>query len=238
MRLLVWNCNNGISNRSQIDYFKSFRPDIAILPELKEHNIPLLEPDSFVWRTNNFSNSKPKGLGVLAFNGYMLEELRGDPEMEIYLPIKVSKDVFTFSLLAFWNFYSVPKQGRFKGVKGKNGLEFSAIKFYQELLSGRAIFAGDLNFGPTFFQDEFLEVTKTLESFGQRSLYHHYYNLTPAESRDPTFRSSRKRLHHLDHVFGSVEFVDSLTDFRIEDFANVVLSDHAPLVVDFSFRLV
>ena len=36
MKILLWNCNNGISKQTQIDYFKSFECDLAVIPELKE----------------------------------------------------------------------------------------------------------------------------------------------------------------------------------------------------------
>jgi len=78
VRILSWNCNNGINKTSQIDYFKSSGPDIAIIPELKKSNIGSLSPTSWVWVTNNHSNPTPKGLGVLAFNGFQLTELPRD----------------------------------------------------------------------------------------------------------------------------------------------------------------
>ena len=39
MRILQWNCCNGLGTKPQIEYFKSFECDIAVLPELKESNI-------------------------------------------------------------------------------------------------------------------------------------------------------------------------------------------------------
>ena len=70
MRILLWNTNNGINKSEQINYFKSFECDLAVLPELKEHNIVTLNPTDFIWVTNNHTNPKPKGLGILTFNNY------------------------------------------------------------------------------------------------------------------------------------------------------------------------
>ena len=92
MRVLLWNCNNGLGKKEQIDQFRSFACDIAVVPELKESNIEAIKPDDSVWITNNFGIKKPKGLGVLAFNGWKLEELPRDEDMEIYIPLKLSKD--------------------------------------------------------------------------------------------------------------------------------------------------
>ena len=71
MRILLWNTNNGINKSEQINYFKSFECDLAVLPELKEHNIVTLNPTDFIWVTNNHTNPKPKGLGILTFNNYL-----------------------------------------------------------------------------------------------------------------------------------------------------------------------
>ena len=46
MKILLWNCNNGISKQTQIDYFESFECDLAVIPELKKHNIEKLNPSS------------------------------------------------------------------------------------------------------------------------------------------------------------------------------------------------
>ena len=85
MRVLLWNCNNGLSKQSQLSYFHSFAPDLAIIPELKQDNINLLSPSSSIWVTNNHNNSRPKGLGVLGFNNVTLTKLPADDEMEIFL---------------------------------------------------------------------------------------------------------------------------------------------------------
>ena len=59
-----------------------------------------------------------KGLGILCFNGFQIQELPRDEDMEIYIPVKIKGKGIEFNLLAIWNFYWACKQGRFKGVKG------------------------------------------------------------------------------------------------------------------------
>jgi|GEM_PF-3410052 len=232
MRILLWNCNNGISHDSQIEYFNSFSPDVAIIPEIKKTNISKLNPSSHAWVTNNFTNPSPKGLGILAFNGFGITELERDEEMEIFIPVKIHKKDFSFNLLAVWNFYTACKQGRFKGVKGVKCLEYSALEHYKNLLSDPCLVAGDWNLGPTFAQDAFLKIVNILEANGLKSLYHKFNNIPLTESLNPTFRSSRKTLHHLDHMFGSKYFYDNILNFKVEPFEKVILSDHAPLIVE------
>ena len=69
MRVLLWNCNNGLGCSEQVEQFHTFHCDIAIIPELKAHNLDALEPEDSVWVTNNLGKLKPKGLVVLTYNG-------------------------------------------------------------------------------------------------------------------------------------------------------------------------
>jgi hypothetical protein len=237
MRIISWNCNNGINKEAQLEYFKSFEPDIAIIPELKQKNIELLNPKDAVWVTNNHSNPSPKGLGVLSFGDYRLKQLPRDEDMEIFIPLRVSGGNMTFNLLAFWNFYSACKQGRFKGVEGPGCLEYAALEHYKPLFQDPAIMAGDLNFGPTFSQIEFLKVVKILEQSGMKSLYHEYNGMPLSQSKNSTYITPRKNYHHIDHMFGSEMFYKNMKAFKIDDFKNVVLSDHAPLLLDVNIEL-
>ena len=233
MRIVSWNCCNGLGSKEKIAYFKSFNADIAILPELREGNIEKLSPDCAIWITNNYTTTSPKGLGVLGFNGYDLLQLPRDEEMEIYIPTRVSKGDCSFNLLAVWNFYSACKQGRFKNIKGPKCLEYSAIDYYKDLFEDPSLIAGDWNLGPTFAQEGYLNILNILEHHGLRSLYHTHNKLSPKESTNHTYRSTRKTFHHLDHIFGSKSFVENMTSFEIHPFDKVLCSDHAPLIVDF-----
>jgi hypothetical protein len=208
----------------------------AVLPELKESNIEGLKPSSYVWITNNHQNSKPKGLGVLAFNGIELISLPRDEDMEIYIPLEVKSPDLNFNLLAVWNFYSACKQGRFKGVKGEmNGidsLEWTAMKHYANFLKDPALMVGDWNFGPTFSQAAFIKLCKLMSDLDIESLYHNFNNLTIDQSNHPTFKTTRKNFHHLDHIFGSDHFADSMTNLTVGSFDDVVLSDHTPMLLE------
>ena len=151
LRVLLWNCNNGLGSEKKRNYFFSFNPDIAIVPELKEHNLP----DSFLtiqfgW-TNNKSNPHPKGLGVLAFNGWQLSELPRDEDMEIYIPTVASKGGYRNKNFGYLEFLLGGKQGRFKGIKGENCLEWEAIRHYADFLKSDCLMIGDFNFWPHLF---------------------------------------------------------------------------------------
>ena len=235
MRILLWNCCNGFGDQSKIDYIKSFNPDIAVIPEIKQKNIDQIKPDDSEWITNNHKNPIPKGLGVLGFNGYKLTRLPRDEEMEIFIPLRVTKDSFAFNLLAVWNFYYASKQGRFKDLRGPECLEYSALRHYQPMFSDPSLIIGDWNLGPTFSQPSFLKIVDMASQSGMKSIYHEFFKLPHDQTNHSTFRQIRKGvplLHHLDHIFGSKFFYENISDLLIDDFTNVVRSDHAPVVLD------
>ena len=83
MRIVIWNCMNGMGNPRQIEYFNNLKADIAILPELKHKNIEALNANDVIWMTNNHDNKVPKGLGVLSFGDWKLELLDFDKDYGI-----------------------------------------------------------------------------------------------------------------------------------------------------------
>lgn len=232
LRIILWNCNNGICSKEQIDYFNSFEPDLAIIPELKQHNIEALKPSASCWTANNHINSSPKGLGILAFNSIEIEELPRDDEMEIFIPIRVKADGFAFTLLAVWNFYHACKQGRFKGLRGDDALEYSAFRHYSSILKDPCLVAGDWNQGPTFAVKSYLKISKMLSDLDIHSLCHRFHNVPITNGVQKTFRHSRGKFHALDHIFGSKFFVNNMKNFSVDSFENVIRSDHAPMVLD------
>ena len=184
-----------------------------------------------VWIANNHTNKIPKGLGVLSFNQTRLTELERDEDMEIYIPLAVQSPKYAFDLLAVWNFYFECKQGRFKGVKGENCLEWSAIRKYTSEFDGECLFGGDWNFGPTFSQPAFLNMCQMFEDAGLHSLYHIPNNLYWPHSNHMTFKSPSKSYHHLDHFFGSELFTANIINYEIPPIDEAVLSDHSPVIL-------
>jgi len=231
MRIVSWNCGGGLGTKEKIAYFKALNADVAVVPELRESNIGLLKPDSFVWVTNNFETKAPKGLGILTFNGFQLLELPRDPEMEIFIPVQISKDSFKFNLLAVWNFYWACKQGRFKGPRG---LEFAAIEYFSPLFQENCVVAGDWNVGPTlsFARDEHFEIVRRFKEKGLRSLYHEYSKEAQGEESIVTFKHTRGKKHLIDHIYGSEIFLKNMKSFDVHSFVQVVGSDHVPLVLE------
>lgn len=235
-RCVVWNCRNGLVKPAQVELFQSLQADIAILPELRQSDILGLGPNSSIWVTNNHKHVKPKGLGVLSFGDWRVEAMPADRDMELYVPVHAtSPSGEVIKILAIWNFYAKAKQGRFRGVKGEDAVELSAIRYYRNIMSENFLMAGDLNFGPTLSQWAFVDLTKRLETNEVYSLYHSANGLPPHKTCHPTYRHTTGQEHHLDHIFGSIDMLERLETFVTMPLSDVILSDHAPIYADFRF---
>ena len=232
MRIGVWNCCNGLSHPDQVRQFHALELDVTIIPECRERDIPNLAPDAAIWRTNNHMLAHPKGLAVLTYNGFTLEPLSHDPEMEIYIPLRVSSRRQSFNLLAVWNFYHAAKQGRFRGAKGETAVELTAIRHYAPLMNDHFIMAGDFNYGPTFSGRAFVDFCKRLSEQHVYSAYHAWHGKPVDQSDHATFRHSSGKTHHLDHIFLSADFKQHMSKMMIPPISEVVRSDHAPIFVE------
>jgi len=233
MRVVLWNCDGGLARKVKVDFLKSLEPDVAVLPEIREAHIKALAARDSRWTTNNGKTSSPKGLGVLTFNEYGLEDFPRDNEMEIYFPLRVRSQDFSFNLLAVWNFYFASKTGRFKGVRGEGSVEYQSVHHYSSFLADPSLLVGDLNFGPDFGRG-FTKYCELLNQIDLKSLYHQDAGLNVCQTKLQTYKPNRGlNRYHLDHVFGSPLFQKGLARFQCEPLEKVPFSDHAALVVDF-----
>lgn len=238
MRVVLWNCNNGLGSIEQIEYFFQLKPDLAIIPELKEQNIEMLKPTDHVWATNAREKNSPKGLGVLSFGGSSLTLEDHDPEMEIYLPITIEHETLEFRLLAVWNFYWAAKQGRFKNNK-VDPVEYAALSRYQQFLTDPCIIAGDWNLGPTYSSESYKKIARLFQEQDIRNIYNTFHNLEIGSEKHQTFRPARGgKVHILDHIFGSQSILNATEQFWVADPKDWVKSDHAPILLDIDIESV
>jgi len=237
MRVVLWNCKGGLQRKDKVEYLLGFKPDIAIIPEIRKAHVQALKPMDFCWVTNHPDGRSPKGLGVLCFGNYRLECLPRDEEMEIYLPLKIHNGSFSFKLLAIWNFYSLCKRGRFRGARGEAGVELAALHHYRSFLPDPSLLIGDLNMGPTLSLQCFSRLSGLLAEMGFKDLSSIRATQISKGFNWKTFRMRRKEqffYHHLDHAFGSPSFSERLNTFQIDEQAMDKFSDHAPVIIDFA----
>ncbi len=109
-------------------------------------------PEFKIWLLTNhlpFARDGSHGfwrrIKVIPFN----QTFRGDAlKSNLFGRLSTEKSgILKWCVLAIWNFYWACKQGRFKGVKGENCLEWEAIRHYADFLKSDCLMIGDFNFG-------------------------------------------------------------------------------------------
>lgn len=116
----------------------------------------------------------------------------------------------------------------------ENALEYEAIRHYAPLLTDPSLVAGDWNLGPTIANREYRKILSMLEERGLKCLFQTFKAKNPNAVDLPTYRPVRgKNFHKIDHAMGSSWFQENLRSFDTRPLSEAVLSDHAPIVLEF-----
>lgn len=233
MKIVAWNCRMAL--HSKFDDLRSREPDIAVVSEAASPGSNGLEAayghssvTSFAWC--GLDPSK-KGLAVLGFNGYRLEDTLEELLPPHYVVPFCVRGPTSFQLLAVW------MQG---------GTLTNYIKGLHEALtvhrawmqSGETVMAGDFNNSAAFDRIRKDNHTRLVERLvcetGLVSAYHARSGSAHGDEAQPTFWQGKKnpKGFHIDYVFvpdawksrAKVSVVDGARWRR--------LSDHLPLCVD------
>ena len=190
---------------------------------------------SFLWR----GDYAPKGLGVVAFNGWNVEPLEAPADLPWVLPVRVHAPDgdHAFDLLAVWTV--ARKDGR-PGYAGQ--ITRILDEWHDVLAAGGTVVAGDFNCitqGPT--GRAHVRNLSRFEELGIRSGYHAHSALEHGAETAMTLRwVARGRIvqgYHCDYVLLPERLLTRVTAVSVgsmEDWVDSRLSDHCPVVVDFA----
>lgn len=235
MKLVSWNCKKGLNSKDKYKKLSELCPDMAVIQESfhpKEYKDHLNYHDS-IWAGEN----KDKGLGVcvLSFSkDYQLTMLVEEVQYEWIVPIKVTgKESFT--LLAVWT----------KRMTGSSygKVLYSALQEYERyIVNGPVIIIGDFNLDkrvPSSYSGigGYKKIIDLFNSFGLKSCYHLLNNEEFGSESHATYYHYGKldRPFHLDYCLVSHGVLRAIQQFYIgRDMEYAPLSDHLPLVVEFS----
>ncbi len=102
MRLITWNCQGAF--RKKADFILPLQPDILVVQEC-EHPDKLnfsqtnREPQDYYWHGDNVN----KGIGIFSYSDFKFELLTEyNPQFKYILPLKVTGNDYSFTLLAVW----------------------------------------------------------------------------------------------------------------------------------------
>lgn len=231
MRIVVWNCRMGFVKKRAVLY--ALKPDIAVIPECSQDAIKLCSDEGYTgcW----WGDKKNKGLAVIASKPWTLEVGR-PPTQKWIAPVKLI-GATNFLLLAVW---ACPV-GQVKQLN-YIGQVFEAIKRHNGWFSDGlpTVICGDFNSNAIFDHGRkkrnHTAVVTMLEQRSLLSAYHTFFSEEQGEETRPThyFWYRKSRPFHIDYVFLPSKWIPS-AKVTVGTYRKWrPLSDHVPLIVDFS----
>jgi exonuclease III len=234
MKVVTWNCNGALRNKFQ--NLMEFEADIYIIqecekPEQTQHKEYIKWAKNHLWVGSN----KNKGLGIFAAEHLKIESLGWsniftDHTVKHFLPCTVNDG---FQLLGVWTHRNNSPNFGYIGQLWKY-LQVNKQHFR------KVIIAGDFNSNSIWDQWDrwwnHSDVVRELKELGISSLYHKFLEEEHGKESKPTFFLHRNTLkpYHIDYVFGSREFENSLIKIEVGDSEQwLKISDHLPLICEF-----
>lgn len=247
MRIISWNCNGGLRNKTaQLDALDA---DLIIVQECEDPAHSTTDyhawAGSYLWTGEH----KHKGIGVFAkgqttltrldwHGAFRMPGLVSDSQaiawqsaaLQTFLPVRVND---RFNLLAVW-------------TKGQRDDPFAYIgqlwKYLQihrqALCEANTILLGDLNSNAIWDKPSVWwnhsDVVRELQDIGLCSLYHAQSGEAQGAETAATYYMYRhlKKGYHIDHVFVPTALLASSTLTIGQPQHWLTASDHVPLIID------
>jgi hypothetical protein len=233
MRLATWNCRQGVDAKRHA--FELLGADVVVVPECSSE--PALSRElgvSFLWS----GDYAPKGLAVIAFNGWRVEPLDAPIQLPWVLPVRVHspEDGHAFDLLAVWTVH------RRDGRPGYAGQIERVIDVWAETFAtGGTVVAGDFNCTFESASGRHARNLDRFEALGMRSGYHAHHGYDHGAETEMTLqwiaRGRVRQGYHCDFVVIPERLltrVTAVTVGSVEVWVDSRLSDHCPVLVDFA----
>ena len=234
MRIVSWNCQGAF--RKKADFILTLKPDILVIQEC-EHPDKLKfsentkKPNDVYW----YSDGGKKGIGIFSYSNFKFKLLPNfNPEFRYILPLEVTGNGQTFTLLAIWAMGN--KENREARYIGQ---VWFAINHYKNLLRSSTILIGDFNSNKIWdYKDRVgthSNVVNKLEEKDIHSVYHKHFNTEQGKEKHPTLYMYRKqeKPYHIDYCFVSADLLDKVTKVEIGTYENwTAHSDHSPINID------
>lgn len=237
MKIVTWNCNGALRNK--FENLSALKADIYIIQEC-ENPSQTQHREYIKWASNHLwiGDNKNKGLGIFAAEHLTIELLNWsnayqDHTVKHFLPCLINKD---FQLMGVWTHQNNSPNFGYIGQLWKY-LQVNSLSLK------KVIIAGDFNSNAIWDQWDrwwnHSDVVRKLKEVDIESLYHKHSNEEHGKESKPTYFMNRKleRPYHIDYVFGSSEFSNSLTNVQIGDTEHWLrISDHLPIICDFDIK--
>ena len=252
MKIVTWNCNGGLRNKTaEVD---SLNADVLIIQECED-------PSSFTEKYRNWAGkylwvgiSKNKGIGVFSRNAHIIKDLKwsgthsiddfnntctslcwNTKDLKLFLPFLINEE---YTVVAVWTKRSEKEIFRYMGQFWK------FIQIHKKDLNNvNTLILGDFNSNAIWDKPysawSHTAVMDELSEIGINSLYHHQYSEEQGSETKATFYMHRKlaKPYHIDYIFCSNNLlVKSKIEIGDEDYW-LKVSDHIPLTIKLGFGI-
>jgi len=233
LRILVWNCKLGFSDKRR--FVRNLCPDIAVVPECSQGSIQSPAGDQYDCRW--FGENPKKGLGVLVAKPWRIIDFQ-EPPSKWVAPIWIGGPS-DFLLLAVWT-------ARIKGSDKTSyvGQACEALESHPEWFNGLPlVMCGDFN--SNVIWDGLREthnhsfLVKFLAEREIVSAYHHFFSERQGEEKQPTYYQyhHENRPFHIDYIFLPEQWAARITKVEVGKYREwAKVSDHVPLTVEVKVR--
>lgn len=235
MKIVTWNCNGAF--RKKFEELSKLSADIYVVQECENpaesnHKNYLEWSRNYLWIGDN----KNKGLGIFVREDWKIEKLDwsdkySDHNVKYFLPCLINDD---FQLLGVWLHQNNSPTFGYIGQLWKY-LQVNKHQF------NNLILAGDFNSNKIWDRWDrwwnHSDVINELKNENIESLFHLYHKEQQGEESKSTFFLQRniKKPYHIDYVFGSDYFKNSLKSISIGEVEIwLKTSDHLPLICEFN----
>jgi exodeoxyribonuclease-3 len=229
MRIVTWNCQMGLSKKTEA--LLSLNPDVAVVPECSEKSAAALRERGY--ETLWIGSNSLKGLGVFCREGWSIRALLR-PKQKWIVPVEVDGPT-PFTLIAVW-------ACRIGIKKADNyiGQVYRALISHPEWFNENPlVVAGDLNSNKIWDRERLVgnhsDVVKILAEHGLVSGYHEYFDEAQGAESRPTIYLYRHahRTFHIDYIFIPQEWATHLKTVDVGSYEQwSKLSDHCPVTVE------
>ena len=235
MKLVTWNCYMALQKK--LDALLASNGDVMVIQECSKKSIDLInnmKNFSAKWIGTNLN----KGLGLIVKHPFKIDSFK-DMNLTWAFEARISGPL-EFELYGVWACAGSSYDNRYI-----RQVHLLIDLLEKKVLDDNTIVMGDFNSNAIWDKKYrgrgHSEAVDRLAALELKSAYHSHFNIAQGQEKHPTLflqKNSKKR-YHIDYIFLSENLLNALSSLSVGKESDwLKLSDHMPLVVEFSKDLI